>query len=45
MAEAKRKRDDQVTRAACELKKAGKAAAEARKKLAELKSSTERTTT
>lgn len=38
MAEAKRKRDDQVARAERELKKAEKAASEARRKLAELKS-------
>lgn len=39
LAEAKRKRDDQVARAERELKRAEKVAADARKKLAELKSS------
>ncbi|MGU3426506.1 hypothetical protein ACLBWV_16410 [Microbacterium paraoxydans] len=45
MAEAKRKLDEQVTRAERELKKAEKVAAEAREKLAKLKSSPERTAT
>ncbi|MEW1980782.1 hypothetical protein AB0333_07610 [Citricoccus sp. NPDC079358] len=45
MAEAKRKLDNQVARAERELKKAEKVAAEARKKLAKLKSRTQRTAT
>lgn len=43
MAEAKRKLDELVARAERELKKAEKVAAEARKKLAKLKSRTHRT--
>ncbi|MEV0573109.1 hypothetical protein AB0H79_11480 [Micrococcus luteus] len=45
MAEAKRTLDNQVARAERELKKAEKVAAEVRKKLAKLKSRTQRTVT
>lgn len=45
MAAAKRKRDDQVARAERELNEAEKVAAQARKKLAELKSNTQHTAT